>query len=130
MRPLFPLILMLQFGSAQGVFGSGNWQLLRIGDKAVTVQNKPTISFGSKRVTVFLGCNNASGPYTKKEKSLKIGPLVGTQKSCGAKLDQLEHQFAVALGKVTSYSMSADGGNKLYMGLIGPGVLLRFTPKP
>jgi heat shock protein HslJ len=132
MRPLSPLILILvlQFGSAQGSFGSGNWELLRIGDTAVTVQNKPTISFGSKRVSVFLGCNKASGPYSLKPGSLKIGPLISTKKSCGARLDQLEHQYAAALEKVMGYSFSADGGNTLYMGLNGPGILLRFTPKP
>jgi heat shock protein HslJ len=124
------LLLVLSVGLAQGSLGNSSWELQRIGTKTVTAQEKPTIRFGADRADVFFGCNTGGGAYTLKGRSLKIGPLVSTKKACGEPLDDLEREYVSALAKVTGYAVSAAEGKTVSMSLVGPGVILRFTPKP
>lgn len=57
----------------------------------------------------FGGCNQLSGPFTTSGSSgVTIGPLASTHRSCGADVDQLEAEYATALGLVTTYDVTGS----------------------
>ncbi|HKE96581.1 MAG TPA: META domain-containing protein [Povalibacter sp.] len=86
------------------------WHLTRLGSAPAVVgdpQNPPrlTLQSSDKLVTGSGGCNRMTGPYTLDGNKLTFGQIAGTMMMCIAGMEQ-EHEFHLALAKVTSWRMN------------------------
>ncbi len=58
------------------------------------------------------GCNNYSGSYTVSGASISIGPLAGTQMSCGESIDSQEQAYLAAISAARTFAIN---GSQLIM---------------
>lgn len=79
---------------------------------------------GSSSFSASGGCNTYSGAYTVSGSSISIGPLAGTQMSCGEDLDTQEQVYLSALQSATSYAIS---GSQLMLYDSGGQEVVRFN---
>ena len=49
------------------------------------------------------GCNTYQGTYTENNGAISIGPLAGTQMSCGESVDAQEQAYLAALAAARSF---------------------------
>ena len=54
------------------------------------------------------GCNSYSGPYTVSSSSISIGPLAGTQMSCGESVDSQEQVYLSALSAARTFAINGS----------------------
>ncbi len=71
--------------------------------------SSPTATFGSSNnFSANGGCNTFNGTYSISGSSISIGPLAGTQMSCGEALDQQEQAYATALQSARSFTIDGS----------------------
>ena len=51
------------------------------------------------------GCNNYTGPYSVSGNAISIGPLQGTNATCGADIDSQEQVYLTAMQSATTYQL-------------------------
>ena len=87
-----------------------NWSVASINLQAILPSNQPlSLNFADSTVNGSGGCNTFNGPYRLSGSNLTIGPLTGTQVSCGNEtLDQQEAAYLNALQSTASYVLSGD----------------------
>jgi heat shock protein HslJ len=98
--------------SASGIEGT-LWRLSEyIGPEgnSVTVPEAASASatFAAGKVSGNAGCNDYTGSYTIDGDKLTFGTIASTTKACGPIPTALETAYLAALGKVATFSVSAD----------------------
>jgi heat shock protein HslJ len=87
------------------------WKLVSVADVKAVAQpggREPHIVFRTlDSVTGSDGCNTINGSYTRAGESLKLGPLMGTLRSC-ALPDSLDRRFREALMVTRAWKVAAD----------------------
>lgn len=89
---------------------NGDWMLIRLdGAKMNRMMTAPTmlIDLGEMHISGNGGCNNyTTGIKSIGSTSISIRPAAGTRRACIK--DNVEHQYFIALGKVTNYKIEGD----------------------
>ena len=84
-----------------------------------------TAYFGNDGVvSVNGGCNTYSGTYTENSGAISIGPLAGTQRSCGETIDAQEQAYLAALAAARTFVIS---GTQLVFYDSGVQEVVRFN---
>jgi len=99
------------------------WELVKIGEQAVAVAQKPSLIFVGHRVRVFGGCNRLMGQYTLQGSALAFEGIAGTMMACKPNLMRLEGDYTTALHGVSSYLLGQDAKSLV---LSGSGLTLTF----
>ncbi len=107
---------LLEFkAGAAGTLAGPTWHMIAYNNGKQAVQSAEagadvTAVFGSDgQVTGNATCNQYNGPYTTKDDTIKIGPLMSTKMACGSDtLNAQEAAYLAALGNAATYSIQGS----------------------
>ncbi|MGL4766522.1 MAG: META domain-containing protein [Formosimonas sp.] len=88
----------------------GEWQVVRLGAQATSVEIKPTLRFDGVHVSGLATCNRYSGEYVARQQALQMSRLLSTDRACSdAALMAQEGRLLAAFERTRRYRIDAQG---------------------